>query len=121
MSSALYVTIAGRAWVLSHSAEAGTIDAGSLTITDVLNQVQNTCGFTCRGVKPAVGQEVIVALDSPEEVRLFGGTIVSVQRGYVGTPANMIYQVQAVTVRWGWAAGWSAGTTPGPRRTSRRR
>lgn len=80
---------------------AGTIDNGSLVITDILNETPNTCLFTMRGVKPTVGQEVIVTLGwKDNSIRLFAGTILTIDEVYVDTPAAKQWNVSAIDYTW---------------------
>lgn len=79
----------------------GTIDTGSLVITDIVDETPNTALFTMRGFKPSVGMEVIATLgwkDNPN--RLFAGTVLSVQEVYTDTPAAKRWNVSCIDYTW---------------------
>lgn len=74
----------------------------AMTITDVLNDTPSTMSLTAQGWTPTAGMEVIVRLGSTRNLmRLFAGTIVGVDHGYTGTPANANYLVNAIDYTWG--------------------
>jgi hypothetical protein len=74
----------------------------NLTITDVLNDAPSTASLMAQGWEPTAGMEVIVRLGSTRNSnRLFAGTILNVDKGYIGTPANATYAVNAVDYTWG--------------------
>ncbi len=99
-SALLYITVNGVARAYGHDAANGSIDSGTLSIVDTLNQTPNTATFTARGFTPTVGMRVVIALggiDNPS--RLFAGTILTVNPIVVG-PQLQKFSVSCIDDTW---------------------
>lgn len=89
-----FVSIAG-------TARRGNVRAGSMTITDVLDEAPNRCTFTVVGITPTKGQEVIVTLGSENNrQRLFAGHILQVEQIQAAASATVFYRVSAIDYTW---------------------
>jgi hypothetical protein len=72
-----------------------------LTIDETRGRA-NTCRFTAKGWIPTVGMDIVLTLGSRNNLeRLYGGQLLTVDQGYVGTPANAEYHVSATDYTWG--------------------
>ncbi len=99
-SALLYITVNGVARAYGRDAANGSIDSGTLSIVDTLNQTPNTATFTARGFTPTVGMRVVMALggiDNPS--RLFAGTILTVNPIVVG-PQLQKFAVSCIDDTW---------------------
>jgi hypothetical protein len=75
----------------------------SLSISDQLNEVPNTCTFTVQGARPPDGAEIVIAYDTignPD--RLFAGNILRVTdvTANPNDPRTVLYQVEGIDYTW---------------------
>lgn len=97
----VYVAIDGTHYATARPDDTTRILDGSLTITDVVDNTPNTCRFMTSGFIPTEGQEIVITLGSKNNgKRLFGGHLLRVTQGYVGTPANAHAAVDAIDYSW---------------------
>ncbi len=100
-SPKVFVAIGGVQYATARAAGLAQVDDGSLSITDVRGNTANTCQMTCRGFAPQVGQSLVVTLGSINNLtREFGGVILSLDAGYLGTPANQTYTIRGIDPSW---------------------
>ena len=93
VSAFVYVSIGG-------SEQRSNIAIGSLTITDSLDEVPNTCRFRVIDTVPAIGQLVIITRGSANGPRLFAGHILTVQEVLGGKPSHVRADVSCVDFTW---------------------
>jgi hypothetical protein len=72
-----------------------------LSIQDYKDGTPNTGAFRVRGFVPVQGQEVKIGLGDLGAPRLiFAGHILSVTEVYVGSPSNLLYDVNCISYEW---------------------
>lgn len=101
----VYVAIDGIQYATDRLTDSKKVLYETLTISDLLDETPNTCQFTMKGVKPLLGQDLIITLgdspaDGPVGQRLFGGVVRSVNQAYVGSPANAEYHISGIDYTW---------------------
>jgi len=73
----------------------------TLTITDSLDEIPNTCQFTVLGFTPTVGMEVIITLGSTHNAeRIFAGHILQVQQTQQWVNGQVFYHVSCIDYTW---------------------
>jgi hypothetical protein len=96
----LYVSVGGTQRAFGSA--TGTVYLYGLSTTDTLRETPNTATFTAHGFTPTVGQAVVVTLADPDAVeKEFGGTILTVNQSYTGTPEYIDYVCSCVDWTWG--------------------
>lgn len=76
------------------------IGLDSLSITEGLDEVPNTCRFRVYDSVPAVGQTIVITLGSANGRRLFGGHILTVEELIGGKPSQVRADVSCVDFTW---------------------
>ena len=89
-------------WAINGANKTADVRHDSASISDIRDDVPNTCDFTLgSGLQATKGQTVVVTLGSlNNRERLFSGRILTTQQGHEGLPANVVTHCHCVDHTW---------------------